>query len=49
MAQDDQVENLQLENVASEAKDHESWPLDYRIATYPADYTLELLHQKWKA
>ena len=49
MTQDDQGENLQLENVASEAEDHESGPPDYRIATYPADYTLELLHQKWKA
>lgn len=49
MAQNDQGKNIQLETVASEAEDRESGPLDYRIATYPADYTLELLHQKWKA
>ena len=49
MTSDNQAENIQLENVDSEVEDHESGPPDYRIATYPADYTLELLHLKWKA
>ena len=49
MAPDDQSENIQIEKVASEEEDHESGPPNYRIATYPADYTLELLHHKWKA
>ena len=49
MAHDDLVPYLQLEEIASESEDHESGPPDYRITTYPADYTLELLHQKWKA
>ena len=30
-------------------KDYESAPPDYQISTYPADFTLEVLHQKWKA
>ena len=41
--------DLELESVDSEEKDNESAPPDYQIATYPADYTLEVLHQKWKS
>ena len=39
---------LELEDIKSEADDSDSAPPDYNIATYPADFTLELFHQKWK-
>jgi hypothetical protein len=41
--------DLQLEPITSEDEDYESAPPDYQISTYPADFTLEVLHQKWKA
>ena len=41
--------DLDLEPVSSEDEDYISVPVDYRISTYPADFTLEVLHQKWKA
>lgn len=40
---------LELEPITSEDEDRESVPAGYEVATYPADYTLEVLHQKWKA
>ena len=40
---------LELEPIRSEDEDRESVPAGYEVATYPADYTLEVLHQKWKA
>ena len=40
---------LDLEPIDSEDADYESAPPDYQIATYPADFTLEVLHQKWKS
>ena len=41
--------DLELEPVDSEREDYESAPPDYQIVTYPADYTLEVLHQMWKS
>lgn len=41
--------DLELEPVTSEDEDYQSAPPDYQISTYPADFTLEVLHQKWKA
>jgi len=41
--------DLELEPITSEDEDYESAPPDYQILTYPADFTLEVLHQKWKA
>lgn len=49
MTPDNLAQKIQMEKIPSEVVDHESGPPDYRIVTYPADYTLELLHQKWKA
>ena len=40
---------VELEPVDSEEEDYESAPPDYQIATYPADYTLEVLYQKWRS
>jgi uncharacterized protein with ParB-like and HNH nuclease domain len=40
--------DLELEPINSEDEDYESAPPDYDITTYPADFTLEVLHQKWK-
>ena len=40
--------DLELEPITSEDEDYGSAPPAYQIATYPADYTLEVLHQKWK-
>ncbi len=40
---------LEFEPIRSEDEDRESVRAGYEVATYPADYTLEVLHQKWKA
>ena len=37
-----------LEHIDSEEEDRDSVPTEYNIATFPADYTLQLLHHKWK-
>ena len=39
--------DLELERITSEDEDYESAPPGYEIATYPADYTLEVLYHKW--
>jgi hypothetical protein len=39
---------LRLAKIASEDKDEELTPLEYDISIYPADYTLEVIYQKWK-
>ncbi|MBI4661584.1 MAG: DUF262 domain-containing protein [Verrucomicrobia bacterium] len=39
---------LDLEPLASEAADAEAGPIRYELFTFPADFTLEVLHQKWK-
>ena len=41
--------DLELDPVTSEDEDYTSSPADYQITTYPADFTLEVLHQKWLA
>ncbi len=41
--------DLELEPVHSEDEDYESAPADYKVSTFPADFTLEVLHQKWRA
>ena len=41
--------DLELDPVSSEDEDYSSAPADYQITTYPADFTLEGLHQKWQA
>ncbi|MGH8608955.1 MAG: DUF262 domain-containing protein [Gammaproteobacteria bacterium] len=38
-----------MERITSEDESYESAPPDYQISTYPADFTLEVLHLKWKA
>nr|VFK24927.1 MAG: Protein of unknown function DUF262 [Candidatus Kentron sp. MB]VFK30061.1 MAG: Protein of unknown function DUF262 [Candidatus Kentron sp. MB]VFK75034.1 MAG: Protein of unknown function DUF262 [Candidatus Kentron sp. MB] len=40
--------DLEFEPITSEDEDYESAPSDYEINTYPADFTLEVLHRKWK-
>lgn len=37
-----------LERLPSEVEDAESSPPQYEIAIYPADFTLQVLHDKWK-
>lgn len=39
--------DLELEPITAEDQDYQSSPPDYRIATYPTDFTLEILHKKW--
>lgn len=39
--------DLELEPLTAEDQDYQSSPPDYRIATYPTDFTLEILHKKW--
>jgi hypothetical protein len=40
--------DIEFERITSEEEDYESAPPTYEINTYPADFTLEVLHQKWK-
>ncbi len=40
-------DDLELERIPSEIEDDESTPTEYEIAVYPADFTLEVLNQKW--
>ena len=49
LTNDRQDADLELEPIDSEDEDYESAPPDYQIATYPADFTLEVLYQKWKS
>jgi len=41
-------DSVQIESIDSEIADDESTPVQFEIATFPADYTLEVLYQKWK-
>jgi len=43
-----QDSDLDLESLASEEADAEAGPIRYELFTFPADFTLEVLHQKWK-
>lgn len=49
MPNEDHDTDSTLEAIASEVDDQDSVPSEYNIATFPADYTLELLHQKWNS
>ena len=40
--------DLELEHIPSEEQDSETTPTEYDISVYPADFTLEILYQKWK-
>jgi uncharacterized protein with ParB-like and HNH nuclease domain len=42
-------DDVELEQINSEDEDYISAPPKYQIATYPADFTLEVLHSKWKS
>lgn len=42
-------EDIDFDDVASELEDRQSSPATYEIATYPADFTLEVLVGKWKS
>jgi len=44
-----QPEDIELEEIESEEEDYESAPAEYDVATYPADFTLEVLNDKWKS
>src|SRR5258708_8316975 len=41
-------QDIEFERITSEEEDYESAPPNYEINTYPADFTLEVLHQKWR-
>jgi uncharacterized protein with ParB-like and HNH nuclease domain len=43
-----EIEEQPLEQIQSEVEDQESSPVSYEIVTYPADYTLEGLVNKYK-
>jgi len=40
--------NIDIESIDSEREDQESTPCEYKIRSYPADFTLEVLHDKWE-
>ena len=48
MQQKVETDKLEIEISESELKDEEFTPLKYEISIVPADYTLEVLHHKWK-
>lgn len=39
--------DIEIENIKSEKDDADITPLRYGLSFYPADFTLEVLHQKW--
>lgn len=41
-------ESIDIESIDSETEDQESTPSEYKTKSYPADFTLEVLHNKWK-
>ncbi|RSN42631.1 DUF262 domain-containing protein [Amycolatopsis sp. WAC 04197] len=41
--------DIDFEDNAAEIEDRQSSPPEYEIATYPADFTLEVLETKWKS
>lgn len=41
-------DDIEFERIKSEEEDWVSAPPDYQINTYPADFTLEVLHSKWQ-
>ena len=43
-----QTEEDIIEQTLSELEDAEAWVPVYEILSYPADYTIEVLHEKWK-
>jgi len=42
-------DDVEIEEIDSEEEDYESGPAEYDIATFPADFTIEVLNDKWKA
>ena len=40
--------DVDFERIEGETKDESSSPAEYNLSTYPADFTLEILHQKCK-
>lgn len=42
-------DDIEIEEIESEDEDYESAPAEYDVATYPADFTLEVLNDKWKS
>ncbi len=47
-SEEEQESSLEIERIHSEEEDDESVPPDYKLVTYPADFTLEVLHNQWK-
>jgi len=45
----DSESSIELEPIGSEEDDYYSSPASYSIINYPADFTLEVLHQQWKS
>lgn len=43
-----EADEIDFDDPLSELDDRESSPPTYEIATYPADFTLEVLHSKWE-
>jgi hypothetical protein len=41
-------DDIEIEQIQSEADDYESGPSEYEIATFPADFTLQVYADKWK-
>lgn len=41
-------DDIEIETLAEEEEDEASGSISYQTNTFPADFTLEVLHQKWK-
>lgn len=44
-----QISDIDFEDSAADIEDRQSSPPRYEVATYPADFTLEVLHSQWMA
>jgi len=49
MADQESTSSEYIESIQSEEEDQESTPSEYKVMSYPADFTLEVLHEKWKS
>lgn len=45
---DQTPDDIDIEILAEEEEDESSGSISYQINTFPADFTLEVLHQKWR-
>jgi len=48
IANEEEDGQIELESIESEERERDVTPLSYDLSIYPADYTLDVLYNKWK-